>query len=105
LELAPRKAPRTVVARAIADGPVPMGPIVYLERDSKSVSTIVCRCMPAQARSLLTTSVYELKPIQAENSDLLLKMLRDRLKFRAAFWPGEKDVSELQKKLRLPNSF
>jgi hypothetical protein len=75
------------------------------ERDPRGVSTLVCRCMPAQARSLLNSSVYQLKTIQAENSDLLLKMLRDRLKFRAAFWPGETDISGLQKKLRLPNSF
>jgi hypothetical protein len=105
LEAARRKAPRTVVARVIADGPVPMGPIVYLQRNSRNVSTLVCRCMPAQAKSLLTSSVYHLKPIQAENSDLLLQMLRDRLKLRAAFWPGAKDVPGIEKKLRLPKNF
>lgn len=105
LEQARRKAPRTLVARMIADGPVPMGPIVYLQRNTRNVSTLVCRCMPAQAKSLLTSSVYQLKAIQAENSDLLLQMLRDRLKFRAAFWPGAKDAPGIEKKLRLPKSF
>jgi hypothetical protein len=99
------KAPHTVVARVIADGPVPMGPIVYLLRDSRSVNTLVCRCMPAQAKSLLTSSLYQLKPMQAENSDLFLQLLRDRLKLRVAFWPGDKDGRGLQKKLRLPKSF
>ena len=105
LEQPRRKEPRTVVARVIADGPVPMGPIVYLQRNSNNVSTLVCRCMPAQAKSLLTSSVYQLKAIQAENSDLLLQMLRDRLQFRAAFWPGAKDAPGIEKKLRLPKSF
>jgi len=105
LEQAQRKTPRTVIARVIADGPVPMGPIVYLQRNTRNVSTLVCRCMPAQAKSLLTSSVYLLKPIQAENSDLLLQMLRDRLKFRASFWPGAKDAPGIEKKLRLPKNF
>ncbi len=105
IEQSRRKAPRTVVARVIADGPVPMGPIVYLLRDSRSVNTLVCRCMPAQAKSLLTSSLYQLKPLQAENSDLFLRLWRDRLKLRVAFWPGDKDGRGLQKKLRLPKSF
>ena len=105
IEQSRSKAPRTVVARVIADGPMPMGPIVYLRRDSRSVTTLVCRCMPAQAKSLLTSSVYQLKPIQAENSDMLLQMLRDRLRLRVAFWPGDNDGRGLQKKLRLPKSF
>ena len=105
LEQARRKTPRTVIARVIADGPVPMGPIVYLQRNMRNVSTLVCRCMPAQAKSLLTSSFYQLRPIQAENSDLLLQMLRGRLKFRASFWPGAKDAPGIEKKLRLPENF
>lgn len=105
LEQTRRKAPRALVARVITDGPVPMGPIVYLGCESRNVSTLVCRCMPAQAKSLLTSSLYQLKPIQAENSDLLLQMLRDRLKLRTAFWPGTKDSPALDKKLRLPKTF
>ena len=105
MEQTRRKAPRALVARVIADGPVPMGPIVYLQCESRKVSTLVCRCMPAQAKSLLTSSVYQLKPIQAENSDLLLQMLRDSLKLRTAFWPGTKDSPTLDKKLRLPKTF
>jgi hypothetical protein len=104
MEPARQKAPRTVVARVIADGPVPMGPIIYLQHKSGNVSTLVCRCMPAQAKSLLTSSLYQLKPIQAENSDLLLQMVRDRLQFRAAFWPGTRDTPALEKKLRLPKT-
>jgi hypothetical protein len=61
--------------------------------------------MPAQAKSLLTSSVYRLKAIQTEDSDLLLQMVRDRLKLRVAFWPGAKDATGIEKKLRLPKNF
>ena len=33
------------------------------------------------------------------------QMLRDRLKFRASFWPGAKDAPGIEKKLRLPKNF
>jgi len=56
-------APNTIVARVIEDGPVPMGPIVHLVAGSRNVSTLICRCMPTQAKNLLATQTYELRPI------------------------------------------
>ena len=100
-----RQAPSIIVSRIIADGPVPMGPIMYLQRSSRNVSTVVCRCMPAQARSLLSSSFYEIKPIQTDGADVLLQMVRDRAKLRTTFWPGSKDSTPLQKRLRLPSTF
>jgi len=48
----------------IDDGPVAMGPIVYLIAGTHSVSTLICRCMPAQAGKILSTSSYELLPLR-----------------------------------------
>jgi len=53
-------SPRVVVARVIDDGPVPMGPIVYLRSPSHMVSTLICRCMPAQASRVAKSAYYEL---------------------------------------------
>jgi hypothetical protein len=61
--------------------------------------------MPAQAKSLLTSAFYEIKPIQADGSDVLLQLVRDRAKLKTTFWPGSKDSMPLQKKLRLPATF
>ena len=47
------EAPNVIVARVIDDGPVAMGPIVYLSAGTRAVSTLICRCMPAQAKRLL----------------------------------------------------
>jgi hypothetical protein len=55
-------APRTVVAGILEDGPVPMGPAVYLEQGTRDIATILCRCMPPQSTNVLTTSSYTLAP-------------------------------------------
>jgi hypothetical protein len=55
------EAPEVVVARVIEDGPVPMGPILYLKAGTQDVSTIICRCMDAQAQQLVGTGYYELR--------------------------------------------
>ena len=65
-----RQAPDVVVARVIDDGPVAAGPIVYLSAGTRAVSTLICRCMPAQARKLLATSTYDLLPFQIAATEL-----------------------------------
>ena len=60
IETAPGNSPNTVVARLIDDGPVPMGPILYLSADGGTIRTLICRCMPAQAGNLVSTSYYQL---------------------------------------------
>ncbi|NOT02750.1 MAG: hypothetical protein HOP29_19275 [Phycisphaerales bacterium] len=57
-------APDAVVARVLADGPVPMGPFVYLDA-GRRVSTVICRCMPSQADSFRETANYEIESLQA----------------------------------------
>jgi hypothetical protein len=100
-----RKFPRLVVPRVISDGPVPMGPILYLDRNSHSVSALVCRCMPSQAKSVLTASTYQLRPIQYNSADVLLQLVRDRAKLKTSFWPERNDPIPLEQRLQLPASF
>lgn len=79
------QAPRTVVARVIEDGPVPMGPIVYLARDTHDVTTVICRCMPSQASAVAETGMYQLLPSQAVRSRWNTEPLERRLWLPATF--------------------
>jgi hypothetical protein len=55
-------SPQIVVARVIEDGPVAMGPAVYLQKTTRSVMTLICRCMPPQTTQLGGTQIYQLLP-------------------------------------------
>ncbi|MCZ6815803.1 MAG: hypothetical protein O7F76_03785 [Planctomycetota bacterium] len=55
--------PRVVVSRVLADGPVPMGPWIYLRASDRAVSTIICRCMPSQVEDISQTAYYEMAPL------------------------------------------
>lgn len=54
------QAPSTVVARVIDEGPLPMGPIVYLRADTQEIGTITCRCMPPQVAKVSGERDYTL---------------------------------------------
>lgn len=79
--------PGLIVVGTVEDGPVPMGPYVYLDSDA-AVTTVLCRCSPSQVNEFAQESYYELRPV----SDLPSR-LREQL---AAFathapklrWPG-----------------
>jgi hypothetical protein len=105
-ERSPEAAPNVIVARIIDDGPVAMGPIVYLNASTRGVSTVLCRCMPAQAKRLLDTRVYDLLPFQAVAAQSLLMQARAQAGGRTAFWPGDQSIGDqLAKRLRLPSGF
>lgn len=53
-------ASNTVVARVIEDGPMPMGPMIYVGQGYDLI-TLICRCMPAQARELVGQRTYRLE--------------------------------------------
>jgi hypothetical protein len=94
--------PRALVARLLDDGPIPMGPLVYLEAGTGDVSTVLCRCMPAQARTVTQTRTCEVLPF-AEHEDLLLRVLA-QMKSKLAYWPGEDSRAlKLDAWLRLPD--
>jgi len=82
IETATNNYPNFVVARAIDDGPVAMGPIIYLEQGTRDIATVICRCMPAQADSLAGSIAYDLRSLPAPTAQ----------------WP----VTPLEKRLRLP---
>jgi hypothetical protein len=100
------EAPGTVVARVIDDGPIAMGPFVYLSGGTRAVSTLLCRCMPAQVRKIAATGSYELVPFQSGSAVSLLAQAKAMSNERTAFWPD--DVAsevQLEKRLRLPAAF
>jgi hypothetical protein len=102
LERSSGEAPDAFVAKILEDGPVPMGPMVYVSMDPLLISAVACRCMPTQARSLTSTVTYDLKPLQDTNS--LVSKLRSQID--AAFWPGDTETNDrVLKLLRLPRQF
>ena len=106
IERSPEEAPNVIVVRIIDDGPVAMGPIVYLSAGTRAVTTLICRCMPAQAKRLLGTSVYDLLPFQAAAAQSLLTQAKALAREQTAFWPGDQPGSDrLEKRLRLPSGF
>lgn len=99
------EAPQTVVARVIDDGPVPMGPIVYLSSGSGNVSTVMCRCMAPQTERLVAEGYYALrhmdslatKNIQNSNEQFMIH----------SSFPLEPNLEpcRLEQRLRLPRNF
>jgi hypothetical protein len=86
VESALADAANVIVARVIEDGPVTMGPIVYLRAGTREVTTVICRCMEAQVRELVGQQEYEL--VSAPNATRLVRKLGD-----------------VQQRLRLPGNF
>ncbi len=106
IERSMEEAPNVIVARVIDDGPVAMGPMVYLSAGTRTVSTLICRCMPAQVRKLVATATYDLLPFQSGPTNSLITQANALLKERTAFWPGEHPGEErLEQCLRLPGAF
>lgn len=80
--------PGVVVANVIEDGPLAMGPILYLHPTSHDVLALICRCMPAQFQNLCDQRDYELAEITPENRE------------KSPFAPAP-----LEQRLRLPGRF
>ena len=80
-------APRTVVANVIDDGPVVMGPIVYLDAAARDVTTLICRCMPAQFQQLQGQRDYllQLKAAPAAATNFPAAALESRLRLPKTF--------------------
>jgi len=98
-----KESPNVVVARVIEDGPIAMGPMVYLSAGSRSVSTLICRCMAAQAKQLVESRNYELASVPVGFADPGLTRAKAQIGSRPAFWPGdEQSDGRIEKCLRLP---
>ena len=59
------EAPRTVVARAISNGGVPLGPFVYLEAGTRAARTLLCRCSPSEFTDLAGELLFELRSLDS----------------------------------------
>jgi len=59
------ETPLTVVLRIIEDGPIPMGPYVYLAEPAHDVITLLCRCSPAQIGRFVAEGYYDLVPLES----------------------------------------
>ncbi len=94
------QGPLLSVARVIDDGPIPMGPVVYLEAQSGTISTVLCRCMPAQVAEVPETQWYDLLPWEdlVEGSASLADHIRDWLE------PSDRSRAPVLN-LRLPQHF
>ncbi len=53
----------TVVVRVIEDGPIPMGPFVYLSAHTHAATTVLCRCSSSQVERILEAPYYDLQPL------------------------------------------
>lgn len=58
-----------VVPRVLSDGPIPMGPFVYLDASRGEATTVLCRCMASQVNHFTETRKYRVLPL-AELGDL-----------------------------------
>lgn len=91
--------PNIIVKRVIDEGPLPMGPYIYLDLDLQ-ITTLLCRCSPSQVGDFSENNYYELRTL----SDL--QALNGGPVYPAAIQPLHQDVSDhawLEKVLRLPD--
>jgi len=70
--------PEVVVARVLDDAPEPMGPIVYLDAQRQQVSTLICRCMPAQVNEFVETAYYEAMPVDSLPDAVISRVTGER---------------------------
>jgi hypothetical protein len=102
----PTDAPEAAkVARAIDDGPLELGPVVYLRRGRRTVATVICRCMPAQVRNIADTGYYDLVASSDGATPALLEQAKAQASLSTAWWlsPWSHDTN-LEVGLRLPTS-
>ena len=104
--------PNVVVARVLEDGPVPMGPFVYLQARTRAVTTLLCRCMAAQMSNIVVNEYYDLVELSALEG-LDLRRTEPRLSVSVSTFaagppalPGDRsDAFWLEIALRLPAEF
>jgi hypothetical protein len=100
------QAQDVVVPRVIDDGPVAMGPIVYLSQGTRNVSTLICRCMPAQVKQLVATRTFDLTPLDSAGETAFLVTVGVTSNAPPVLWPADARVeNRLDHCLRLPAAF
>jgi hypothetical protein len=99
-------APSVIVPRVIDDGPMAMGPIVYLSGGTRDVSTLICRCMPAQVKRLVATQTFDLAALEGAAPAAVLAARSSGSNAPPGLWPGnDHPQNRLERSLRLPAEF
>jgi len=66
IERSIEEAPKSFVANVLEDGPVPMGPYVYVDSSpDRNITTVHCRCSPSQFDEAVETLEYHLEPVES----------------------------------------
>jgi hypothetical protein len=104
VERSAEETPDVLVARLIDDGPIPMGPMVYIAAQANAISTVLCRCMPAQVRHIVENTFYELLPVEGlpETPNFLNPDAAKAVQVLRALVEGGGDLGQV---LRLPRTF
>lgn len=100
IERAISNTPCVAVASTVDDGPMPMGPILYLA-ESGDVHVVACRCAALQAQTLGEQAVYRLREISIDQAQAKLRQSSDAA-WNASEWF---DSGRLESRLRLPREF
>ncbi len=97
IERSIQDAPRIFVASILDDGPVPMGPYVYVDSSTeRNITSMHCRCSPSQFEEAVQTMEYQLLPAEnldaksvMEHADIDLEKLREVEPLDKLFrWPS-----------------
>lgn len=71
--------PETVVVAVVEDGPIPMGPYVYVSAPTGRITTLLCRCSPSQMDEVVESAYYDLVPF-----DRVIGLLAQTQLYRAS---------------------
>jgi hypothetical protein len=99
--------PRVMVVKVVDDGPMPMGPIVYVNA-SRTINSISCRCTPAQVRQVPATMEYDLIDAPALQAAVMSSDRGDVVALAgliSARLGTDPDQHSLEECLRLPAGF
>ncbi|MEM7232419.1 MAG: hypothetical protein AAF517_09605, partial [Planctomycetota bacterium] len=77
--------PEITVARVLADGPMPMGPWIYLDRTRGNVVTLLCRCEASQTNGNLRNREYNVVN-QLPRLSSVREKLEDSLRLPESFF-------------------
>lgn len=83
------ESPDVLVADVLPDGPVPMGPYVYLTAPPDFAHALIrCRCSSSQVGDFAATGIYAVREIEHAPSKLRAMLERNISLEGALRWPG-----------------
>jgi hypothetical protein len=58
------ETPHVIVVGDFEDGPIPMGPYVYVAADRREIAAVICRCSPSRVDEFSESTYYELPSVE-----------------------------------------